>query len=412
MSATNVFQNTSLVTNEFLLQLTNSLEFVKGCNNDYVSRFTENMKVGESIKVRKPPIYKPRTGEDFTASDMADQYCTMTVQTTEGVDLEVTNREQMFNFTSLQEQVIKPAAHALAASIELKAMQIATLAVANSVGVPGTVPSSLETYNDARAIIFDASGPVEKERLIISSAMGVKTNTAGQSLFNPTQTISDSFNKGFIGRHAMADVYESQVLKTLTTGPYGGTPAIDGASQTGATISTKAWTSAAAARLKAGDVLTFAGVYAVNRWTKQSTGRLAQFVVTADFSSAADGTGDVSISPSIVATGDYQNVTASPADGALISIYGKAAANQAAIASASTPQGLRYHRNAFLFASFDQPLGDGGVISNMSTPDPESSVRVRFMKAWDIDANKQKYRFDVVWAFGVAYPELACRIAS
>jgi hypothetical protein len=410
--ATNVFQNTALVANEFQLQLTNRLAFIKGCNHDYASRFNENMKTGESIKVRKPPVYKTRSGETFTAQNIEDQYCTMSVQQTKGVDLEITSREQMFNFTSLRDQVIIPAAHALACDIELAAMELATLATYNFVGTPGTVPTSLETYNDARAIIFDASGPVEQERLIITSAMGVKTSTAGQSLFNPSQIITDSFKKGFIGRHAMAEVYESQVVKTLTTGPFGGTPAIDGAGQTGSTIATKGWTAAAANRLKAGDIISFAGVYSVNRWTKQSTGRLANFVVTEDFDSDATGKGNVHISPALVVTGNYQNVTGSPADSALISIYGTAAAGQAAIANKSTPQGLRFARNAFLFASFDQPLGEGGVVSNMATPDPESSVRVRFMKAFDISGNVQRYRFDVVWAFGVAWPELACRIAS
>ncbi len=411
--ATNVFQNTSLVTNEFMFQLKNALEFILGLNTDYAGRFTSTMKAGESIKVRKPPIYLSRTGEVFSAGDMEDQFCTMTVQTTSGVDLELTNREQMFNFTSLRDQVIAPAAHTLANAIEAEAMSQAVLATYNFVGVPGTTPTSLETYNTARAIMFDNSAPTTgQDRLIINATMGVKTNSAGQALFNPTGLISDSFRMGFIGKHARADVIESQVLKTLTTGPYGGTPAVNGANQTGASIITDGWTSSAAARVTAGDILTFVGVNEVNRWTKVSTGRLKHFVVTANTSSDGSGNATIPISPSIVVTGPYQNVSGSPADSALISIYDKAQADQAAIASTASPQGIRYHRNAFLFASFDQPLGDGGVISTMTTPDPDSSIRVRFMKGWDIDNNKQKYRFDVVWAFGVAYPELAVRIAS
>jgi len=410
--ATNVFQNTALVTNEFQLLLTNQLPFIKGCNFSMGSKFTADSKVGESVKCRKPPIYSVRTGETFTPGDMADQYFTMTVQDTKGVDLEITSREQMFNFVSLREQVLKPAAHALASQIELLAIELATLATAQYVGTPATVPTSLETYNSARAIIFDSSGPVDQARLIISSAMGVKTNTAGLSLFNPTQTIADSFNKGFIGKHSMADVYESQVLKTLTTGPYGGTPAADTGTLTGASITTDGWTAAAANRLKAGDTITFANSYAVNRWTKQSTGRLKQFVVTADVDSDGSGNATIPIDPAIVATGDYRNVTAAPVDGDLISINGAAQAGQAAIASKSTPQGLRYTKDAFFFNSFDQPLGEGGVVGYMATPDPESSVRVRFMKAWDFHYNRQRYRFDVVWAFGVCYPELACRIGS
>lgn len=411
MPATNVFQNTDLITNEFLFQLVNACRFFPALNKDYADRFTDRMRVGESIKVRKPPIYGVRTGETFTEQDIEDQYCTMTVLDTKGVDLEVTNREQMFNFTSLQEQVIKPAATALANEVERDLLSRAVLATFNFVGVPGTTPSTLETYNNARAIMFDNSAPEdEMTRLIITSGMGVKTNTAGLSLFHPGPIIADSFRKGFIGRHSMAEVFESQVLPTLTTGAYGAsTPAAHTGTLTGATITTDGWEADASA-VAAGDVVQFANSYEVNRWTKGSTGRLKNFVITA----AADDTAgamSLSISPAIVATGNYQNVTAAPVDGDLISIYSKAAANLGDIDGLASPNGLRFHRNAFLAASFDQPMPDGGAVGMMKS-DPKSGIKIRFTKAWDIDANKQKYRFDVVYAWGVAYPELACRIVG
>jgi hypothetical protein len=412
--ATNVFQNTSLVTNEFLDQLINACRFIPVLNNDYQSRFTEGMKVGETISIRKPPIVVTRSGQTFSAQDQTDQFCTMTVQTTKGVDLELTNREQMFNFTALQEQVIAPAAAALANDIELEALSQATLATANFVGVPGTTPATLGVYNDARALMFDMSAPEDdRNRLIVTSTMGAQTQAAGQSLFNPTGILTKAFEKGFIGRHAMADVFESQVVKTLTTGAYGGTPTVNGADQTGNSIITQAWSNSITGVVKAGDVLSFAGVNSVNRWTKQDTGRAAYAVVTADTDSSGAGAATIPIEMfdgrGLTTSGPYQNVTGSPADAAAISVYATAAGT--GLGSTSTPQGIRFHRNAFLFASFDQPRGDGGVVSEMKS-DPKSGLKIRFMKNFDMDNNIQRYRFDVEWAFGVAYPELACRIAS
>lgn len=414
----NVFQNTSLVTNEFMFQLKNQLPFFIGCNSDYRDRFTDVMKVGESIKVRKPPIYSVRSGETFTPGDMADQYCTMTVQQTQGVDLVLTNREQMFNFTSLRDQVIKPAATALANKIESLALQYATLATYNVVGTPGTIPTSLETYNQARAIMFNNSAPMDDmNRLIISADMGVKTNAAGQSLFHPATIVAKSWEKGYITSHAGADIFESQLVYSLTTGAYGGVPtatsSTDGVAGTDTSIITTAgWTTSAGPRVRAGDTLQIAGVFEINRETKQSTGRLKSFVVTANASGDVGGAATITVSPKIVTTGNYQNVSAAITAGALISIYGAAAAGQAALSGKPSPQGLRYHRNAFLACSFDQPLPTGGVVRASMKSDDQTSLRVRFIEDWDTDNNQAQYRFDVVWAWGIAYAELACRIAS
>jgi hypothetical protein len=39
-------------------------------------------------------------------------------------------------------------------------------------------------------------------------------------------------------------------------------------------------------------------------------------------------------------------------------------------------------------------------------------LKIRYIADWDTDLNKRKDRLDVVWYFGVAVPEWACRIAS
>jgi hypothetical protein len=142
---------------------------------------------------------------------------------------------------------------------------------------------------------------------------------------------------------------------------------------------------------------------------------LLPLIVTADVDSDASGNATIPVQApdgkGIITSGNYQNASSSPEDGALISIYAKAAADQSAIASTATPQGLRYHRNAFSFASFDQPLPDGGAIGTMKS-DPDSGIKILFSKAWKIENPKQLYRFDVRTAFGVAYSELACRIVG
>jgi hypothetical protein len=43
---------------------------------------------------------------------------------------------------------------------------------------------------------------------------------------------------------------------------------------------------------------------------------------------------------------------------------------------------------------------------------PRLPLKIRYIADWDTDLNKRKDRLDVVWYFGVAVPEWACRIAS
>jgi hypothetical protein len=44
--------------------------------------------------------------------------------------------------------------------------------------------------------------------------------------------------------------------------------------------------------------------------------------------------------------------------------------------------------------------------------DPQTGISIRFIRDWDTKNNVQINRFDCVWAWGVAYPEFACRIHS
>ena len=111
---------------------------------------------------------------------------------------------------------------------------------------------------------------------------------------------------------------------------------INGAGQTGSTITVIA---VAGGTLAAGTVITLPGVFAVNPQSRVSTGVLADFVVTADVSAAATS---IPISPAIVTSGPYQNVTASPTTAQPYVIKG----------AASTSYGcnLGFHEDAFTLA--------------------------------------------------------------
>lgn len=400
----NLINTLTFVATEMLRQVKNNVQFLKNIDGEeFTSRFTQMPKVGESFTARKPVRYVGRTGETYAAEDYTERLITISVQATDGVDITLTNRELMFSLDKLNERVITPAAVSLANILDRKALVIATQAVANAVGTPGTIPTLLKTYNQARAKISWEGAPTDGQTLLITPDMQVEAVDAGKLFFNPTAAIAKQYEAGLIGSHASAKVYEHQTGYTHTVGPLGGAPLVNGAAQSGASLITDAWTAAAAARLKKGDIFTIANVLAVNPFTRQSTGSAKQFVVTADVSSDAGGNATIPISPSIVLTGPYQNVNVGPADNAALTILGAA--------NTVTPQGLRFHRESFLFGMIKQPE-PGGVEFARSLVDEQTGISLRFIRDWDTRENKQLNRIDAVWAFGVAFPEWAARIAS
>ena len=133
-------------------------------------------------------------------------------------------------------------------------------------------------------------------------------------MFNPQVKISDQYETGIISRDTLGfDWMYDQTTQVHTVGSFtAGT--VNGGSQTGTTLTVNAITGT----LNAGDVITIAGVYAINRLTGQSQGTLRQFVVTAN---VASGATSIPIYPAITpAPAAFNTVTASPANSATISL--------------------------------------------------------------------------------------------
>jgi hypothetical protein len=201
-------------------------------------------------------------------------------------------------------------------------------------------------------------------------------------------------------------------------GGLGGTPLVNGANQglinSGATdnpygsttsLVTDGWTAAAANRLKQGDVITIAGVNSVNPETKKDTGRLMQFVVTADVASDGAGNATVVIAPAIIAGGAFQNVTARPADNAAITVV-------TGSASTTYNQNILWHRDAITFASPEQEIPGGMDMAYQASLADEGSISLRFVRGFDITNNRFISRFDLLYAVKATKPEWIVRRTS
>jgi hypothetical protein len=401
MPVTNTILTDSIIANESLRLLENNLVFARGVNRQYEKAFEGDRKIGDTINVRKPAQYTVRTGPTATTQNHVDTTVPVVVDTQKGIDVEFTSKELTLNLEDFSKHVLAPQIATLANAVDFDGLSLYKK-VPNAVGTPGTTPSAFKTILQAGGKLDDEGCPMDDQRsLIINPLAQIEMVDALKGLFQSTAQIKDQYEKGRMGTSGGFDWSMSQNIPTHTVGALGGTPLVNGASQAGSSLNTKGWTAAIGPRLKAGDVFTIAGVFAVNPMSKQSTNSLRQFVVTADAASDGAGNAAVSIYPAIVVTGATQNVSALPADSAAITVLGAA--------NATSPTNLAYHKDAFTLVTVDLPLPKGMDMSARASS-KSAGLSIRIVRGFDITNDKFISRLDVLYGWKAIRPELACRI--
>lgn len=392
----------SMITKESLRVLENNLAFAKGVNRDYDDQFAiGGAKIGDTMNIRKPARYVGRTGTALAVEDTTETSVPLQLSTQYGVDINFTSKELTLSIDEFSNRIIKPAMATVANKLDADGLALYK-SVYNAVGTPGTTPTALKTYLQAGAKMDYEATPRDGNRsLVIEPTAQVEIVDSLKSLFQSGDQIMKQYEQGNMGQAAGFKWSMDQNVAVHQVGPLGGTPAVNGAGQTGSSLVTNGWTAAAALRLKAGDTFTIAGVFAVNPQSRASTGQLRQFVVTADVSSDASGNATIPISPAIVTSGAFQTVTASPGAGALITVLGAA--------NTLTPVNLAYHKNAFVLGCADLLLPKG-VDMAARVSDKQLGLSARMVRAYDINNDKFPCRFDILYGWKAVYPELACRI--
>lgn len=400
----NTLLNPSMITKESLRILENNLTFTKGVNREYDDAFgIDGAKIGTTLNIRKPARYAGRTGTAIGIEDHTETQVPLVLNKQFGVDVSFTSQELSLNIDAFADRIIKPAMAKIANEIDKDGLALYQ-EVYNTVGTPATVPSTFKVYLEAGAKMDYEGCPRDNMRsVVINPGAQVEIVDALKGLFHSSEKIADQYESGNMGLAGGFKFSMDQNVAVHTVGPLGGTPLVNGAAQVGASLVTDGWTAAAASRLKKGDVFTIAGVLAVNPMNGQSTGQLRQFVVTADVSSDGSGNATIPISPAIVATGPFKNVTAAPADNAAITVLGAA--------NAVSPQHLAYHKDAFTLACADLLLPKGVDMASRAAS-KQLGISIRMVRQYAISTDTLPCRFDVLYGWKAIYPELACRIAG
>lgn len=402
----NALLTISLITREALRVLENNLTFARQVNRQFDDKYgVEGAKIGTILNVRKPPRYIGRTGQALQIESAVETQVPVTLNTQFGVDLQFSSQDLALSIDDFSDRFIRPAISTVANKIDQDGLALYKQ-IYQQVGTPGAVPNALLTYLQAGVKLDEAATPMDGQRsVVITPLMQATIVDALKGLFQQAAAIAEQYVKGKMGTSAGFDWMMDQNCATHTYGTYAGTPLVNGASQTGASLITDGWTSGQAT-LNQGDTFTIGsgatGVYSVNPQSRQSTGSLQSFVVTQTISDTT-GAMTINISPSIITSGAFQTVSGSPADNAAITVSGAT--------GVVSPQGLAFHKDAFTLVTADLPL-PGGVDMAARVSDKQLGISIRMIRAYDINSDQFPCRLDVLYGWAVLRPELASRIQS
>lgn len=390
------------IARECLVVLENNTVFAKYVSREYDDVFAKTgAKIGDTANLRKPIRPIVSDGQELQLQDAEETSTPVRLDSHKHIGMSFSNVDLLLSIDDFRKRFIEPQIAALANKIDNDGLKLYKR-VYNTVGTPGSVPNASSTYLAGGVRLDDGAAPQDENRyMVVSSQMHATLAAAEQTLFHPGDEIGRQYRKGRIGTAHGFQWYMDQNVATHRVGTWAGNPQVNGASQTGASLITDGWTSGTTSLVE-GDVFTIGGVYSVNPQSRESTGQLQQFVVTAP---ASDATGNMTlaISPPIVTSGQMQTVDAAPADNATITLFGAS--------GTITKQGLGFHRDAFALVMADLPAPDDGTkferVVSKST-----GIAMLLTRQFDIRSYRNICRLDVLYGWACIRPELAVRVCS
>jgi len=397
----NTLLSPTIITREALRILHANLNFISNINKQYDNQFANSGaspsgKIGPSLTIRMPNQFSVRSGSALNIQDITETSQVLTVSTQKGVDFTFPSDALTLTVDDFSKRYLAPAMSVLATTIEADALSMVK-DVYNAVDDNANELSYKDIANGRKLLNLYLAPPTERAGILTPGHV-VSFLDAIKGFFNPQESVAKPYLTGKIGKVNGIDTYENTVLGPFQSGTAAAVTGylVNGANQTGSNIAVDTGTTT----FKQGDIITFAGVNAVDPETKADRGFVQQFVLTADAGPTALS---LPISPAIVTTGPAQNVTASPADNAPISKDGGGA-------SALYSQSVLFHPDAFTFVTAD--LVDVSKFGAWGARQVMDGISMRIARQYDISNDTVPCRIDVLYGYKTLRPQLACRVIA
>lgn len=406
MSNTILTLGSGAITRKALSILHNKLVFVRSINRQYDDRFAvKGAKIGDVLDIRLPNEFEVRTGAVMDAQDITENMHELTLGTQKGVDINFSSAELLLSMDEFAERILDPAMARLAADVDSTVIDAEYKKIWNMVYTTiGTAPV-IADIQSGRAKLQKGLTPLgSRTALMESLGMNTVVND-GKAFFSPSSEISRQYKEGLVGHMSGFEFVESELVPTHTNGTRttAGTADLSAVSNGDTTLSLVATTGEIYAL---GDIITIAGVYAVNQETKTPYAHLQQFVVRTAATAASSAIAALAIYPTIYKSGAKQNVYCADWTEATAATVVDLAGSSGS-ASTAYSNHLLYHKDAFTFVSGDLELPKGVDFAAREVYD---GISMRIVRNYDIVNDKFPCRIDVFFGHTTPRPQWGCRV--
>ena len=398
-----------IYANTGLALLTNNLVFGKLVNSEFKDEFK---KIGATVYVKRPPEFVIRSGSTASPQDVVEGEVPVSINLQKGVDTKFSSTELTLTVDSLMaDRELNAAMAQIAQQVDSDLASMA-LQFPNWVGAPGTAISTAAAFFRAPQRLDEMAVPSVDRNAALAPADIYALAGSFVNLYAQSTQAVDALTKAKIPILGNVTPYATQSVVSITMGTRtNGTVA--GAGQAVAynasVLSGNNYTQTlnvaglgANATVAAGEVFTLAGVFAVNPRTKAVMPYLMQF--TAINAATADGTGaaTLTIANPIITSGAFQNVSAGPANAAVLTWLGSA--GQTYLANAA------FHKQAITLVSAKMIMPYVGEASYAT--DPNTGITLRYWRYSDGNSDTHSHRWDVLYGVANVDRRLGTRISG
>lgn len=397
----------NMITREAVRLWKNSNAFLQNVDMQYDDSFAvSGAKIGSTLRIRLPNDFTVVTGPALSVQDTAEQSTTLVLATQKHVDVGYSTADRTLSLDDYSRRVLAPMVNNLAGAVAVDIMSGSEGGICNFVAnqdAGNNIISPIQsTYLRSGAVLDNNSAPMANRKIVNSPDTEASVVSTLSGLLNPQSEISRQYTTGRM-YDALGFIWmKDQTTIAHTNGALAqGSATVNGANQTGLNLTV----NALAAALNVGDIITIAGVRQVNRITKQSTGRLRQFAVTANVPAGATS---IPIYPALVPgvggqAVQYQTVDVSPVNGAAVN------PTNGLGASASYTKNFSYAPEAVTLATADLEIPHA---VHEAARESFDGVSMRMVTDYFIGTDTLITRLDVLYGYLWIRPEWACVVAD
>lgn len=365
----NQFLTTKEIARTMLPLLEDNLVFPALAYTDYSDTFS---KKGDVIQVKKPPVY---VADEFNGTisvqDVKEESVLVSLDKIADVSVELSAKEMALNIEDFAEQVLRPAASAIAEKINADGLALYK-DIPYFFGEAGTTPSTLESFAGAGKALNDAKAPFSMRYAVWDSSALAKFQTIPAVINAEKCGNTEALRDGSIGKILGMENYMSQQVCKHTAGTVNATNGIE----------------LDVAAVAGNDMIDIAGKGgSVKGGVKKGD---IIFIDGDAYTALADSDAD----ESVVSVNVYPRLKKSYAIATTVTVMPSHTAN------------LAFHKNAFCFVT--RPLEPARGADSYVTS--FNGITLRVTLDYNIATKKQTMSVDTLYGFKTLYPELAVRM--